>query len=307
MQLLRRGSRGDDVIVLQRVLNSAGKSRFSNLADDGMFGPKTSQRVYEFQTANQLSADGIVGDKTWSQLDLIVKIIDHLVNQIPPEKEQAMRQRIADFAMHYQLKLGWRASDRVGSPASSFRIAANHAADGWKFDPHAHPPQQTSRNDLRLRQGGLALATIFKFAWPNRASRNSPLNISTRAVKNYALGIGSRNDFDIESWCGVFAMYVYRTAGIDVKWNAHANKFKGVIGRPPQKGDLGVSGFGSADTGGRNHHFIVINVAGGIAQTIEGNMVKKIGGEKYQTIIRHQRSISAIQSNPKSGFYSPKW
>ena len=57
--ILKKGSRGADVKVLQRYLH---------LYEDGIFGSLTEEAVREFQKANGLPADGIVGDETWNKL-----------------------------------------------------------------------------------------------------------------------------------------------------------------------------------------------------------------------------------------------
>lgn len=56
---LRRGSRGDDVKRIQRVLGTTV---------DGDFGPRTEGLVKSFQIAHGLTADGVVGPKTWAAL-----------------------------------------------------------------------------------------------------------------------------------------------------------------------------------------------------------------------------------------------
>lgn len=57
MTTLKKGSRGEEVKLLQGKLN---------LIADGIFGPLTEEAVKEFQKANGLDADGIVGPKTWA-------------------------------------------------------------------------------------------------------------------------------------------------------------------------------------------------------------------------------------------------
>lgn len=58
--VLKRGSRGEAVAELQRLLGG--------LSDDGIFGPKTESAVIEYQVANSLEVDGIVGPETWGSL-----------------------------------------------------------------------------------------------------------------------------------------------------------------------------------------------------------------------------------------------
>ncbi|HHW70256.1 MAG TPA: peptidoglycan-binding protein, partial [Clostridiales bacterium] len=64
---LRRGSRGADVKDLQQKLKSKGYHKYSV---DGIFGFRTEQSVKNFQKANGLVADGIVGSATMAKLKL---------------------------------------------------------------------------------------------------------------------------------------------------------------------------------------------------------------------------------------------
>ena len=63
--VLRKGSKGVYVEVLQKKLNDAGY----NLAVDGDFGNKTLEAVKDYQKVNGLVVDGIVGAKTWEKLN----------------------------------------------------------------------------------------------------------------------------------------------------------------------------------------------------------------------------------------------
>ena len=65
MPLLRYGSRGDAVKILQEKLNAKG---YSSGNVDGIFGTKTRAAVISFQKANGLGVDGIVGKLTWAKL-----------------------------------------------------------------------------------------------------------------------------------------------------------------------------------------------------------------------------------------------
>ena len=61
--VLKLGSRGNEVKVLQEKLN---------LKADGIFGPLTEEAVKDFQRSNGLEVDGIAGDGTLSKLNLSV-------------------------------------------------------------------------------------------------------------------------------------------------------------------------------------------------------------------------------------------
>jgi len=58
--VLKTGNRGDDVAMLQSLLD---------LKADGIFGVKTREAVLNFQRSNNLRADGIVGPMTWKKLE----------------------------------------------------------------------------------------------------------------------------------------------------------------------------------------------------------------------------------------------
>ena len=59
--VLKKGSRGDDVKVLQQFLG---------LTADGIFGSGTEASVKNWQVTNGLSADGIVGPNTWDAMGM---------------------------------------------------------------------------------------------------------------------------------------------------------------------------------------------------------------------------------------------
>lgn len=64
--VLKEGSKGAEVTKLQEGLK---KLNFYSGIVDGVFGAKTLAAVINFQSSQQLVADGIVGDKTWSKLN----------------------------------------------------------------------------------------------------------------------------------------------------------------------------------------------------------------------------------------------
>ena len=89
METLRRGLRGDAVLYMQQQLARHGYA----ITPDGDFGTLTARVVAQFQSAQNLKADGIVGDKTWDALlvtgratppeELLLTERERLVSLIP--------------------------------------------------------------------------------------------------------------------------------------------------------------------------------------------------------------------------------
>ena len=67
LDIIRKGSKGNAVRALQLLLIGNSISCGSYGAD-GDFGSATDRAVRQFQTANGLTVDGIVGAKTWSAM-----------------------------------------------------------------------------------------------------------------------------------------------------------------------------------------------------------------------------------------------
>ena len=66
MKTLRVGDTGTQVEVLQWLLNH--KTDYTSGKVDGIFGTKTLAAVRQYQKANGLTVDGIVGKNTWKKL-----------------------------------------------------------------------------------------------------------------------------------------------------------------------------------------------------------------------------------------------
>src|SRR3954452_14277491 len=60
--LVSKGAKEHPVQTLQYLLRSRG----SQIAVDGVFGPKTDQAVRTFQQSRHLVVDGVVGPRTWA-------------------------------------------------------------------------------------------------------------------------------------------------------------------------------------------------------------------------------------------------
>ena len=75
--LLKKGSTGSEVGIIQNNLKMLG---YDPLAIDCEFGDNTENSIKEFQIANGLVSDGIVGDDTWSKLISKIKDIQTALN-----------------------------------------------------------------------------------------------------------------------------------------------------------------------------------------------------------------------------------
>lgn len=95
MEILKRGSRGEAVVKLQRLLG---------IGDDGIFGYGTERAVKDFQRSRGLYPDGIVGKATWGELlkgitnDSDISIIDGHINT---HITLALGRKIKYIAIHY--------------------------------------------------------------------------------------------------------------------------------------------------------------------------------------------------------------
>jgi peptidoglycan hydrolase-like protein with peptidoglycan-binding domain len=67
---VRNGDSGPNVKTVQYLLRQRG----STITADGVFGPATESAVKSFQSANGLTADGIVGADTWPKLVVTVDV-----------------------------------------------------------------------------------------------------------------------------------------------------------------------------------------------------------------------------------------
>lgn len=67
LKVLKQESKGEDIKALQRMLYAMGYA-LGDRPVDGSFGPKTLAAVKKYQAAKNLTADGVVGEKTWKTL-----------------------------------------------------------------------------------------------------------------------------------------------------------------------------------------------------------------------------------------------
>ena len=107
MELLKKGSKGDSVKLLQELLNKHG----FNLTVDGDFGNKTEEAVKQFQRRLNLTVDGIVGSKTFEALqakyEANINIIkDFLKVHITPKARTSIKYLVIHFTAGSSSKPG---------------------------------------------------------------------------------------------------------------------------------------------------------------------------------------------------------
>ncbi|MDT3429178.1 peptidoglycan hydrolase-like protein with peptidoglycan-binding domain [Paenibacillus forsythiae] len=99
--IIKRGSKGQDVARIQTLLQKAG---FTPGTVDSDFGSKTDEAVRNFQKANNLEVDGIVGKDTWA---LLQKYAGGPVNDTP----KSMVHTVQEGETFWTIGKKWGVSD----------------------------------------------------------------------------------------------------------------------------------------------------------------------------------------------------
>ncbi len=110
---IRRGAQGAAVVLLQERLIAKG---FVPGGVDGDFGAKTERAVRQFQAANGLKVDGVVGDRTWAVLMAGQPVLtpEHIIDATQAEMvalvetQQFEDPRIEGVLMAAIETIGWR-------------------------------------------------------------------------------------------------------------------------------------------------------------------------------------------------------
>jgi peptidoglycan hydrolase-like protein with peptidoglycan-binding domain len=265
------GSFGDVIKTLQGALNLWTQSTKPQLSVDGAFGPKTDGKVREFQSRSALVPDGVVGPLSWQALQPLVDQILGLAG--PPKSDLEAGERIAAAASSALNVFGW-GKGTVTPSSLSPKIAAAICAD--------------PSIPLRPRQGGVSLLSVFQLAGAGAGYLGRCSTISQEAEKKWqvvsAEATAWRNNNDLPAWCGIFCYYVYRCSGINLGgWVNHGANMAGNTFRkmtnPAQafKGCIGVED--GIRSGGRNHHFIVMDNSNGVISSIDGNSFGPVDGD----------------------------
>jgi peptidoglycan hydrolase-like protein with peptidoglycan-binding domain len=167
---VQTGSKGEDVRTVQHLLDVHGPA----VTVDGRYGPQTKAGVQAFQTANGLTADGVVGATTWQRLVVTVTA------GATGARARAVQGQLRDQ--------GWRLPlDGSFGPVTTAAVKDFQAARGLRADGSVGPITWFSlvAGFTRLASPDLAAAHLFD-AWGAR-DRATALSGATQAAVDLLL------------------------------------------------------------------------------------------------------------------------
>lgn len=173
--ILRLGSSGSDVVLLQKFLG---------ISADGSFGPKTEQAVKLWQSKNGLTPDGVVGPVTLAKMNLgqvkptqtVSFNLDKLKGHIPDSVLSQIPETAAKFNITNILRL------------SHFLSQCGHESGGWKvvFE--------------NLNYSSAGLKNIFPKYFPGTLNESYARKPEMIASRVYASRMGNGNEQSKEGW-----------------------------------------------------------------------------------------------------------
>lgn len=193
---LRVGSRGDDVLLMQRYLNSIAKvfPIIPGLTADGIFGVGTQTSVIAFQSLFGLTADGVIGRNTW---DKIVSVYNNLpAVSVPTYPGTALR-------------VGSRGNDVIimqkylNVIASQYPSIPSLTADGI-FGPGTERTVVAFQNQFRLTADGV----IGRTAWNQIVSVYNLINMNSSNMY-ITSAAGNRNN-GFNNYAMLLALRMFR-------------------------------------------------------------------------------------------------
>lgn len=213
--ILRKGSKGSNVVQLQQLLRASGYYRGDI---DGDFGAGTANAVLSFQHAKGLGADGVVGTRTWQVLmasagftstsaapnsiasqtsqTVVSNSIDRPVlaiganNALVAEAQQLLKTKgyysgrvDRDFGKHTQ------AAVIAFQTANSLFVDGIVGAETWRLlrapanDPAVPVPVANPTNPVTSGISGAALASAWATGTIYPAKPNDPISATTTTLQ----------------------------------------------------------------------------------------------------------------------------
>ena len=154
--VLRQGSRGQDVITLQYLLDVISEyyPDIPAVTQDGIFGAGTKHAVTAFQSRMGLTPDGIVGPATWNAL---YRTYQGIGQNVPsPNPDPAPDTGGGSFA--YTVKSGdtlWLLANRFGTSVDAIKRLNSLTGDNLQIGQVLQIPtgQSSSYFDYTVRSG----------------------------------------------------------------------------------------------------------------------------------------------------------
>jgi len=213
-----RGSRGQEVQILQHLLNTVHNPR-PPLELDGVFGPMTERAVRSYQLGKHLGVDGIVGTETWRSLGATGTALPE--RSAAPAKLSPPRSlgagtptRAVGAPSVRQLPIGNAPVSRsVAAAAAGVAPAAARAAPMTAAAPAAARP--APRRSPQLEQPGTAIgAPWMRIALAEDGVHEIAGREHTKRILEYhrATSLGARTDE--VPWCSSFVNWCLKQVGI---------------------------------------------------------------------------------------------
>lgn len=228
---LKEGMSGDAVLKLQQKLHDLG---YYQGTPDGSYGPGTRSAVVSFQSANNLSADGITGMDTLGALQLLGSKVSSENNSSGGDPSALKQGMSGDNVLKLQTKLcelGYCQS----APDGLFGTGTRSAVADFQSDNNLAVDGVAGERTLLALQSASPKATL--------ANRGQALNRDAQAIVEFAkeyLGVKyvwagqSSSGFD----CSGFTSFVFDYFNIDLPRMADAQFNTGSKVSKLEPGDL---------------------------------------------------------------------
>ena len=147
--VLRQGSRGQDVITLQYLLDLISEyyPGIPAVTQDGIFGAGTKQAVVAFQSRMGLAVDGIVGPATWNALYRTYQGIGQNVPTPNPNPNPDPGPGTGGSSFAYTVKSGdtlWLLANRFGTTVDDIKRLKGLRSDNLQIGQVLQIPTQQS-------------------------------------------------------------------------------------------------------------------------------------------------------------------
>jgi len=156
--LIANGSRGNDVVTIQRNLNSISAARNPSiatvaggtLAADGVFGARTEASVREFQRLYAIANNGIVGPITWAWLVSVHNALPVSASGVAVSAEDIQ-------------------SSAIPGPATESTVSETTASENCECSARVTPPLNTTASSIPPITGQeLMLMALMMMSGNNR-------------------------------------------------------------------------------------------------------------------------------------------